>query len=39
MKIAFTGKKSMPIENYEEVKPTPTKSRDSAKKDKAGSAQ
>jgi len=32
MKIAFTGKKSMPIENYEEVKPAPSKSRDAGKK-------
>ena len=24
MKIAFTGKKSMPVENYEEAKPTAT---------------
>ena len=31
MKIAFTGKKSMPVENYEEAKPaaaTPNKTKD-----------
>lgn len=33
MKIAFTGKKSMPVENYEEAKPASAAAKNKDKKE------